>query len=103
MRIAKDGEWFSRRPLAPGVEMLSEPHVHGFVRANIFHVRGRDRDLVVDTGMGLANLSSALDLTPGKPVLALATHIHLDHVGSLHEFSERAGPRIEAEGFKTMP
>jgi len=103
MRIAKDGEWFSKRRLASGIDVLSEPHVHGFVRANIFLVRGRDCDLVVDTGMGLANLSPALELSPGKPVLALATHIHLDHVGSLHEFSERAGPRIEAEGFEAMP
>ena len=103
MRIAKPGEWFSRRELVPGLDMLTEPHVHGFVRANIFHLRGRDRDLVVDTGMGLSRLSAALDLTPGKPVLALATHIHLDHVGSLHEFVERAGPRMAAEEFGTMP
>lgn len=103
MRIAKDGEWFSRRRLSPGLEVFSEPFVHGFVRANIYHLRGRDCDLVVDTGMGLASLASALDLTPGKPLLALATHIHLDHVGSFHEFAERAGPRSEADGFETMP
>ncbi|MGO4837146.1 MBL fold metallo-hydrolase, partial [Rhizobiaceae sp. 2RAB30] len=83
--------------------MLTEPFVHGFVRANIYHLRGRDRDLVVDTGMGLASLMSALDLTPGKPLLALATHIHLDHIGSLHEFAERAGPRASADAFVTMP
>lgn len=103
MRIAKDGEWFSKRQLASGVEVLSEPFVHGYVRANIYHVRGRDRDLIVDTGMGLASLTRALDLTPGKPVLAFVTHIHLDHVGSFHEFAERAGPRIEEDGFRTMP
>ncbi len=103
MRVARDGEWFTRRSLAPGLDMLTEPFVHGFVRANIYHLRGRDRDLVVDTGMGLASLMSALDLTPGKPLLALATHIHLDHVGSLHEFAERAGPRASADAFATMP
>lgn len=103
MRVATDGKWFSRRRLAPDIDVLGEPHVHGFVRANIHHVRGRDRDLVIDTGLGLARLTSALELTPGKPVLAFATHIHLDHVGSLHEFAERAGPRIEADGFRTMP
>ena len=52
--------------------------------------------------MGLAPLTPELDLTPGKPVLAVATHIHADHVGSLHEFPERAGPRLEAEAFATM-
>lgn len=103
MRVAKDGEWFERRRLAPGLDMLTKPFVHAFVRANIYHLRGRDRDLVVDTGMGLASLPPTLDLTPGKPLLAFATHIHLDHVGSLHEFAERAGPRLSADAFATMP
>lgn len=96
-------DWFSRARLAEGLDMLTEPYVNPYMRANIHHLRGRDRDLVVDTGMGLADLKAALDLTPGKPVLALATHIHLDHVGSLHLFSERAGPSVSAEGFATMP
>lgn len=96
-------DWFSCARLAEGLDMLTEPYVHPYMRANIHHLRGRDRDLVVDTGMGLADLTAALDLTPGKPVLAVATHIHLDHVGSLHAFAERAGPTVSAEGFATMP
>lgn len=96
-------DWFSRVRLAEGLDMLTEPYVNAYMRANIHHLRGRDRDLVVDTGMGLADLTAALDLTPGKPVLAVATHIHLDHVGSLHAFSERGGPAVSAEGFATMP
>lgn len=100
-------DWFSRVRLAPdaatGLDMLTEPYVHPYMRANTYHLRGRDRDLVVDTGMGLADLVAALDLTPGKPVLAVATHIHLDHVGSLHAFAERAGPVHSAGGFATMP
>ncbi|CAG1013137.1 Hydroxyacylglutathione hydrolase GloC [Rhizobiaceae bacterium] len=96
-------DWFSRVRLADGIDMLTEPYVHPYMRANIYHLRGRDRDLVVDTGMGLADLRAALDLTPGKPVLAFATHIHLDHVGSLHAFAERAGPSASADSFATMP
>ncbi len=96
-------DWFSRVRLGEGLDMLTEPYVHPYMRANIYHLRGRDRDLVVDTGMGLADLTAALDLTPGKPVLAFATHIHLDHVGSLHAFAECAGPAVSAEGFVTMP
>jgi glyoxylase-like metal-dependent hydrolase (beta-lactamase superfamily II) len=103
MQIVREGRWFTRRELVGGVDMLTEPHVHAYVRANVYVVRGRDRDLVVDTGMGLGVLTPALGLAPGKPVLALATHIHLDHVGSLHEFADRAGPASAAEGFETMP
>src|SRR3954468_11045431 len=95
-------DWFRKRGLADGLTVYDEPFVHGFFRANMFHLKGRDRDLLVDTGMGLARLSQAIDITPGKPLFALATHIHLDHVGSLNEFAERAGPAVSAEAFGEM-
>ena len=94
-------DWFRRRELADGLTAYDEPFVHGFFRANMFHLRGRDRDLLVDTGMGLARLSEAI-CTGGKPLLALATHIHVDHVGSLNEFTERAGPAASAAAFGEM-
>jgi len=94
--------WFRKRKLTDELTVYDEPFVNSFFRANMYHLVGRDRDLVVDTGMGLARFSDALDLTPGKPVIALATHIHVDHVGSLHEFVERAGPDYSARSFETM-
>ncbi len=94
--------WFRKRRVSDDLTVLDEPYVHEIFRSNVWHLRGRDADLVVDTGMGLGILSAALDLTPGKPVVVVATHAHVDHVGSLHEFAERAGPRIEAEAFATM-
>jgi len=97
------GDWFARRQIDPRITLLTEPFVHPYFSANIWLVRGADCDLVVDTGMGLRPLRPALDLTPGKPVLALATHIHLDHVGGLHEFGHRLGPRRSAQAFATMP
>lgn len=94
--------WFRSRPVEDRLTVLDEPYLHDVFRSNIWHLKGRELDLVVDTGMGLACLRAALDLTPGKPVLAVATHVHADHVGSLHEFADRAGPRIEAPAFETM-
>jgi metallo-beta-lactamase superfamily protein len=75
----EDNNWFRRRQLTDALTVYDEPFVHGFFRANMFHLRGRDRDLIVDTGMGLARLSRAIAADPGKPLLALATHIHVDH------------------------
>jgi glyoxylase-like metal-dependent hydrolase (beta-lactamase superfamily II) len=94
--------WFSRTSIDANLVAFTEPFLNDYFRANFYHLKGRGLDLVVDAGMGLAPLGSLLDLTPGKPVLAVATHIHADHVGSLHEFAERAGPRLEAEAFATM-
>jgi glyoxylase-like metal-dependent hydrolase (beta-lactamase superfamily II) len=97
-----DQKWFRRRQLSDALTVYDEPFVHDFFRANMFHLHGRDCDLVVDTGMGLARLSNTIAADAGKPLLALATHIHVDHVGSLHEFGERAGPTISAAGFAAM-
>ncbi|MBX3578773.1 MAG: MBL fold metallo-hydrolase [Rhizobiaceae bacterium] len=95
--------WFRTRTIEAGITLVTEPHVDAYFSANIFLVRGRDADLVVDTGMGIVPLRPILDLTPGKPVVAVATHIHLDHVGALHEFADRAGPAWSAGHFATMP
>jgi glyoxylase-like metal-dependent hydrolase (beta-lactamase superfamily II) len=97
-----DGGWFRKRQLTEHLAVYDEPFVHAFCRANMYHLSGSDMDLVVDTGMGLSRLSDALLRDPGKPLMAVATHIHLDHVGSLHEFTERAGPDISAWAFQTM-
>ena len=94
--------WFALTSITPRLTAITEPFVHDIFRAWMFHLRGRDADLVVDFGMGLASLRAVLDLRPGKPVIAVATHAHADHVGSLHEFADRAGPRIEATAFATM-
>jgi glyoxylase-like metal-dependent hydrolase (beta-lactamase superfamily II) len=76
--------------------------VHPFFRANLFHVTGRDADLIIDFGMGLRSLRRFLRLESGKPVLAVATHAHVDHVGSFHEFQHRLGHAAEEDGFATM-
>lgn len=94
--------WFSKSIVDEKTTMLTEPFVHEYVRANIWHLRGRDVDLLVDTGMGICPLAPEIELSDGKPLLVVATHIHLDHVGSLHEFPLRAGPRMSAAQFETM-
>ena len=95
--------WFRVTEVARGVIRIEEPFVHPYLSANMYFVRGRDADLLVDTGMGLVPLAPVLPATPGKPRIAFATHIHLDHVGSLHEFAERWGPAESADDFATMP
>ncbi len=95
-------EWFRKRLLEAGLTLVEEPAVHPIFRANVFYLEGRDLDLVVDTGMGIGDLAAALPGRPGKPLLAVATHGHVDHVGSLHQFADRAGPAVEAEAFATM-
>jgi glyoxylase-like metal-dependent hydrolase (beta-lactamase superfamily II) len=92
--------WFERRTISDGVTWLWESHLDSFIRCNIWHVRGRDRDLIVDTGSGLSPLCAAIADLTDKPITAVATHIHYDHVGGLHEFETRLMHRIEAPRMK---
>lgn len=89
-------EWFSQVDIGDGLTMLWEPFVSDLFRCNIWHVRGRDRDVLIDTGMGVASLSTATELFDAS-ILAVATHAHMDHSGSLHEFDQRAVHEAEVQ------
>jgi len=67
------------------------------MRCNIWHVRGRDFDLVIDTGMGLDPLKQWILSCTDRPIKAIVTHCHFDHSGCLHEFDVRLGHSAEAE------
>lgn len=95
LRIAE--RWYERHTVSEGITLISEPHVHPFLRCNIWHVRGRDADLLVDTGLGCASLKAHIADLIDKPLVAVATHIHYDHVGCLHEFEERVMHTAEAD------
>ena len=69
------------------------------MRCNIWHVKGRDYDLVIDTGMGLNSLKKWILTQTLKPIKAIGTHSHFDHSGGLHEFDCRLGHKAEADAF----
>jgi glyoxylase-like metal-dependent hydrolase (beta-lactamase superfamily II) len=80
------GPWFRTRAVDSSVDQIDEPHVHELLRANIWHVRGRDRDLIVDTGLGVASLRVQLPQLFERDPVVLLTHAHLDHMGGAYEF-----------------
>lgn len=92
--------WFEHRPVGDGITLFFEPHVHRWFRANLWHVRGRDLDLVIDTGNGIASLRSAMADLLDRPILAVATHGHVDHAGGHHEFADRAIHPAEASALE---
>jgi glyoxylase-like metal-dependent hydrolase (beta-lactamase superfamily II) len=94
-------DWFKLETVSEGVLRITEPFVHPFFRANLYRIAGRDFDIQLDFGVGVASLFSAMG-DAGKPVLAVATHAHVDHVGSFHEYPRRAGHAAEAATFATM-
>ena len=77
---------FHRDRIADDLYLISEPHYNCFNRPNIWLVRGRDADMLVDTGLGVSSLKLYLADLLEKPLKVVASHVHFDHAGSCHEF-----------------
>lgn len=90
---------FSIQKLSHGVSRILETHICESWRCNIWHIQGRDRDLVVDTGMGLWPIADHIAAIRERPILAFCTHSHHDHAGGLFQFINRLGHSAEAEIF----
>jgi len=94
METASADQWYRTRTVGEGVTWIDEPFIQEFYRCNIWHVRGRDRDMLVDSGMGVVSLREQIPLVTQKPCAAIASHTHFDHIGCHHEFEDR---RVHAE------
>lgn len=93
--------WFVTERVGDGITLVTEPHVHPLLRCNVWHVRGRDTDVVIDTSLGLRPLRHLVERELAHGLLAVATHAHGDHVGGMHEFDERAIHPAEADDLAT--
>ncbi|MBB94041.1 MAG: MBL fold metallo-hydrolase [Rhodobacteraceae bacterium] len=92
--------WFTAQKISEGVTLILEPHVHVLEQANLWLVEGRDRDMILDTGMGIVPLKPFLDSLrsdPTKDIICVSSHTHIDHIGGVHEFDTRLVHPLEAE------
>ncbi len=88
--------WFETRSYSDDITLIFEPHVIPDIRCNMWHVRGRDRDLLFDSGMEVVSLKEHVTMVTEKPLIYVASHNHFDHVGGHHEFDTRLIHRAEA-------
>ena len=90
--------WFDVRPLAEGVFLIAEPgHVNNFL------VVGEDRAVLLDTGLGVADIRSVAEGLAGKPLSVVNTHNHFDHTGGNRQFDDIAIHRTGAELLAAPP
>lgn len=97
MRRIPPADWYRIRSAGDDITQIDEPFIQEFYRCNIWHVRGRDRDMLVDSGMGVVSLREWVPLVTERPLDAVASHTHFDHVGCTHEFPCRLCHAAEAE------
>ena len=73
--------WFAIRELGRGVHLIGEPpHVNAYL------VQGTDRAALIDTGLGIANIRSAVESVTDQEVVVVNTHYHFDHSMGNHLF-----------------
>ena len=93
---ATAADWYACERLAHGIVHLHEHHIDPFYRCNIWFVAGRDGNLLVDSGLGAVSLVGQFPWLTERPLLAVASHAHFDHIGNHHEFPARACHGLEA-------
>jgi glyoxylase-like metal-dependent hydrolase (beta-lactamase superfamily II) len=97
MFLPTAARWYALEALDPTLYRITEPYLDALVRANVTLVKGRDRDLLFDGGMGVVPLRPFLASRLQADVVAVCSHAHIDHVGALHEFETRLVHPLEAD------
>lgn len=71
--------WFTIDQIAADSFILSE--YRHWEETHCYLLCGKDRALLIDTGLGICNIYAEVRRLTGLPITAVATHIHWDHIG----------------------
>lgn len=80
--------WYTWTSVDDAITLIREPYADEWISANTWHIRGAERDLMVDCGLGVAPLRSVVVERFGREPAVVLSHGHLDHMGAAHEFAE---------------
>lgn len=86
--------WYETIPFADDVTLIHEPWMPPFYRGHMWLIRGADRDLLIDAGLGHVPLRAYVPALRGRPVTLLVSHTHWDHIGAAHEFGGAEDERL---------
>ena len=78
-------DWFTIDQVDESTYIISE-YQH-WEETHCYLLIGSDRALLIDTGLGVCNINEQVRKLTDKPVTAVATHIHWDHIGGHKYFS----------------
>ncbi len=73
--------WFQVDNLRDGVWRIAEGDID-----NMYLIAGRDSAMLIDTGLGVANLRDFVTTITPLPLIVINTHAHLDHSGGSFQF-----------------
>ena len=85
-RIAIDQNWFQVYQLRPTVFVIYEPYQCEEVLSYL--IVGSQKALLIDTGMGIGNISQVVNQLTTLPLIVINTHTHHDHIGDNWRFEK---------------
>ncbi len=76
-------DWFTIDHIDKDTHIISE--YRHWEETHAYLLNGTERSLLIDTGLGICNIYDEVIKLTDKPITAVATHIHWDHIGG-HKF-----------------
>ena len=90
-----DRAWFTTNKVNESTYIISE-YRHP-EETHCYLLCGSEKALLIDTGLGISNIHEEITKLTDKPIVAVATHVHWDHIGGHKYFSEIYAHRNEQE------
>lgn len=88
-------DWFSVEKIDTDTFVISE-YKH-WEETNCYLLVGTNQAVLIDTGLGIANIRSIVESITSLPILVITTHIHWDHIGGHKHFEDIAVYEKEVE------
>ncbi len=76
--------WFKVYKVGEGVFAIAEPY--NFQEVISYLIVGTNRNILFDTGMGMAKISDVVKQLSPLPIVVINSHTHYDHIGGNTEF-----------------
>lgn len=87
--------WFTTEKIDGDTFVISE--YRHWEETHCYLLCGRERAILIDTGLGIANIRDEVEKLTELPVMAAATHVHWDHIGGHKYFEKIAVHEAEKE------
>ena len=95
MGKSRMNDWFTVDKADRDTYIVSE--YRHWEETHCYLLNGTERSLLIDTGLGICNISEVIKQLTGNPVIAIATHIHWDHIGGHKYYSDFYAHEAELE------
>lgn len=88
-------KWFTMNQIDENTYIISE--YRHWEETHCYLLNGEERSLLIDTGLGICNIYDEVKKLTDKPITAIATHIHWDHIGGHKYFSDYYAHKAELD------